>query len=253
MANRWRRYEELRPDELDAIVNERPVAFWPLGLLEHHGWSLPVGYDGIKADRICQRVAAHTGGVILPVMWWGGGGGHDIFRWSHYQDLSATESILRRTVEQLELFGFRVAVLLAGHYPWQSVLNEVVPEMEAGMPSLRIFAGTELTVAGDLGLRGDHAALEETSYGLALFPELVDTGALTSGRDNRAWPRSTPPPAKRRHPGVVSDTDNPLYAQYGEDSRTASAERGEQGLEKLVETLRQQIDQALQETSKGLS
>ena len=58
----------------------RSVAYWPLGLLEHHGWALPVGYDGIKADRICQRLADHTGGVILPTMWWGGGGGHGAFR-----------------------------------------------------------------------------------------------------------------------------------------------------------------------------
>ena len=49
----WRHYHELRPDELAAMRDETPVAFWPLGLLEHHGWHLPVGYDGIKAERPC--------------------------------------------------------------------------------------------------------------------------------------------------------------------------------------------------------
>lgn len=33
----WRRYEELRRDELAAVVREAPVAFRPPALLEHHG------------------------------------------------------------------------------------------------------------------------------------------------------------------------------------------------------------------------
>ena len=71
----WGRFEESRPDQLQAIVEKTPVAYWPLGLIEHHGWHLPVGFDGVKADRLCRRLAERTGGVLLPVMWWGGGGG----------------------------------------------------------------------------------------------------------------------------------------------------------------------------------
>ena len=67
----WKRYEELRPDELAELVQRTPVAFWPLGLIEHHGWHLPVGYDGLKAEQLCRRIATRTGGVILPVMWGG--------------------------------------------------------------------------------------------------------------------------------------------------------------------------------------
>ena len=66
----WHRYEELRPDQLELLLKEAPIAYWPLGLLEHHGWHLPIGFDGLKADRICRRLADRTGGVLLPVMWW---------------------------------------------------------------------------------------------------------------------------------------------------------------------------------------
>ncbi|HIG17177.1 MAG TPA: hypothetical protein EYQ31_07730, partial [Candidatus Handelsmanbacteria bacterium] len=69
---------------------------------------MPIGYDGLKADRICQRLARQTGGVILPTMWWGGGGGHGDFRWTHYQSQEATAAILDSTVRQLFLSGFRV-------------------------------------------------------------------------------------------------------------------------------------------------
>jgi creatinine amidohydrolase len=72
-----RPYAELCPDELRELVATRPVTLWPLGLLEHHGWHLPVGYDGIKGERILARPGARTGGKVLPAMWWGGG--HEMF------------------------------------------------------------------------------------------------------------------------------------------------------------------------------
>lgn len=238
----WRRYEELRPDELHDLVQRHPVAYWPLGLLEHHGWALPVGYDGLKADRICQRVARRTGGAIVPIMWWGGGGGHGEFRWTHYQPPEATAAILDQTVTQLFACGFRVVVLLAGHYPWQSMLRDHAPALAAAHPEGLVLAGTELTIAGDLGLQGDHAALEETSFGLALFPEYIDMAALTPGRTADAtWAAGGPPAADGRHPGVEYDPAQPLFGQLGTDARQASAERGEVGLQRLEDELVQKI------------
>ena len=117
----WKRYVELCPDDLASAVSETPVAFWPLGLIEHHGWHLPVGFDGLKAERLCIRIAERTGGVLLPPLWWGARGGHSIFKWTHYQAEEAAESTLVTTVQQLIAFGFRVIVLVAGHYPgWNS-------------------------------------------------------------------------------------------------------------------------------------
>ena len=238
----WRRYEELRPDDLLALVDRSPVAYWPLGLLEHHGWALPVGYDGLKADRLCQRLAERTGGVVVPTLWWGGGGGHGGFRWTHYQPLQAAAQILQTTVRQLFAHGFRVVVLLAGHYPWRSLLDECVPQLAAEHPLGLLLTGTEVTIGGDLGLRGDHAALEETSYGLALFPEHIDLTALTPGRDEAdTWPAGGAPPADGRHPGVEYDAGTPLFGQLGEDARRASGEHGEAGLVRLVEHLSQRI------------
>jgi creatinine amidohydrolase len=102
---RWGYYHELRPDELTALRDAAPVAFWPLGLIEHHGWHLSVGFDGLKAGRICARVAEQTGGVVLPVMWWGCGGGHDAFLWTHYQNPEAErgeEALTRLTSHLVE-------------------------------------------------------------------------------------------------------------------------------------------------------
>jgi creatinine amidohydrolase len=239
---RWRRYEELRPDQLAEVVATCPVAFWPLGLLEHHGWHLPVGLDGLKAGQVCARIAQCTGGVLLPTMWWGAGGGHGDFAWTLYQPEEAAEAILARTVQGLVDFGFRAIVLLAGHYPWRSILARQVLPLQKAHPGVLFLWGTEMEIGGDLRLPGDHAARDETSYGLALFPELVDLDALRPGRDASAWPSGQAPPVAEQHPGVCFDPADPLFAQMGEDARTATAARGEDAVARLVARLAEQIE-----------
>ncbi|MGQ9629833.1 MAG: creatininase family protein [bacterium] len=242
----WKRYQELRPDELAAFTETSPVVFWPLGLIEHHGWHLPVGFDGIKAERICIRIAERTGGLLLPTMWWGAGGGHGDFLWTFYQSEGAAESILVNTTNKLIEFGFRAIVLLAGHYPWQGILERNVPAIQMGHPEVLLLWGTEMSICGrGLRLPGDHAAREETSYGLYLLPELVDMGALRPGRDLSAWPGGRAPALERRHPGVCFDPGDPLFAQMGEDARTASSERGEEGIACLVSCLATEINRHL--------
>jgi creatinine amidohydrolase len=238
----------MRPDELAAMVRSRPVVYWPLGLLEHHGWHLPIGLDGLKAEGICARIAERTGGVLLPTMWWGTGGGHGGFMWTHYQDPAASEAILVRTLEQLARFGFRAFVLLAGHYPWDSILDRRLPDLQRAHPDALFIWGKEMDIGGEVRLPGDHAAREEASYGLALFPHLVDLSALRPGRDATAWPEGKPPAEDiaARYPGLVTDPGEPLFAQLGEDARTASAERGEAAIARLVAHLADRINDYLE-------
>ncbi len=151
-----------------------------------------------------------------------------------------------RTVNQLIAYGFRVFVLLAGHYPWRAILDRHLPALQEAHPEVLFLWGTEMEVGGK-GLRipGDHAAREETSYGLSLFPQWVDLEALRPGRDTSAWPGGQPPPADARHPGVCFDANDPLFAQMGEDARTATTERGEQAITGLVEHLAGKINEHL--------
>ena len=117
---------------------------------------------------------------------------------------------------------------------------------ETQNPDALILAGTEATICGDaVDIQGDHAAREETSFGMALFPELVALGALTTGRDDSVWPGSQPPPADRRHPKVEFDPTAPLFAQVGEDARKASAEHGEKGIAQVVDHLSRTINDCL--------
>jgi creatinine amidohydrolase len=243
----WYAYETLRPDQLADVVRSNPVVYWPLGLLEHHSWQLPVGFDGIKAQRFCQRVAANTGGVILPVMWWGGQGGHSDFLWTFYQSEEAARSIVVNTVEHLITYGFRAIVLLMGHYPWEQIAGAQLDSIQAQHPEVLILWGSEASIGRpDHRIPGDHASREETSYGLALLPELVDMSAMRPGRDASAWPKGVAVQDTQQYPGLHYDPADPLFAQYGEDARLATLERGESALGPLVDYLAQRVNRHLQ-------
>ncbi len=236
----WHRYERLRPDQLNAVVADAPVAYWPLGLLEHHSWHLPIGFDGLKADALCMEMAACTGGVVLPVMWWGGGGGHGPFLWTHYQDETAAGEVVATTVRQLASFGFRAVVVLAGHYPWQQTLDaKLEPVRRELAPDVLLLWGHEGTIAAPrVQIPGDHAAYWETSFALALFPERVDMAALRPGRSaTDAWPGGDDSVAADIYPGVDTDAASPTFSQLGTDARTADAAKGRVYLDRLVEDL----------------
>jgi creatinine amidohydrolase len=223
MAKLIHRFETLRPDELRQAVSAAPIAYWPLGLLEHHGWHLPVGYDGIKADRLAVRMAERTGGLILPTMWWGALGGHQDFAWTLYQDPAAAGRIVADTCRRLPAMGFRAIVLLAGHYPWQQILDAAMPPIVAEHPESLFLYGTEASIAGDLGapLEGDHAARWETAYGLALLPELVRMEALEP-HESADWPDENKRPDPTVWPDAMINPRHPLFGQFGEDPRNLS-------------------------------
>ena len=238
----WKYYEELKPDELEEAISKNPIAYWPLGLIEHHGWHLPIGFDGIKAKEFCKRLAKKNGGLILPTMWWGGGGGHDVFKWTHYQDLTATKTILETTSRQILDYGIKILILFAGHYPWQKLLDDVVAPLKHDYPQTLILAGTEISICEyDSELTGDHAAKEETSWGLSLFPNHIDLSQLNRKTNINVWPPQGPPTRDIQHPKVNYDPTSPLFAQMGEDARSATAEHGNKVINIVVEKLTQKI------------
>ena len=113
----WGLMEQMRPDQLESVMKATPIAFVPLGTYEHHGWHLPIGFDAIKAYALSQRVAQRTGGVVLPPFFYGTGGGHVGYKWTIILPEEQIRPILETTLDQLSRFGFKVVVILTGHYP----------------------------------------------------------------------------------------------------------------------------------------
>jgi creatinine amidohydrolase len=241
------RMDQMHPDELEKVLAEAPVAFVPLGTFEHHGWHLPVCFDGIKAHALCERVAERTGGAVLPTFFYGTGGGHVGYKWTLILPESQITPILEATLDHLAAQGFKVVVVLTGHYPKEQVdmVHRLAKEAQARHPKVRFIGLTEPEVTtaqpGDPAA-GDHAAKYETSIAMALRPGWARMDALTPGHD----PAKVTLPTTPRKNSFTHDPKHPLYAIYGQDPRTtASMELGERLVAEIVSRLSAKVERAL--------
>jgi creatinine amidohydrolase/Fe(II)-dependent formamide hydrolase-like protein len=213
-----RRFERLYGDELFAQIVVCPLAWLPLGILEHHGGHLPWGLDGEKAHAICLVLAERLGGIVLPACHLAGI--HDRL---YPGDLCYTEAtfraFLRETFEGLAHLGFRTIVAYTGHYP------DV--QMEALQAAAETFNQTgaavvipfwELLAIGE----GDHGGKWETSLYLALHPDAVRLDAVHEDR-----------------------TGEPGIYRGHRVAEVASAALGQQGLERIEVYLTEAIKKSV--------
>ncbi len=56
----------LRPGQLLNILDNKSIAYIPLGTVEWHGRHNPLGVDSIKAIELCTACAKITGGFVMP-------------------------------------------------------------------------------------------------------------------------------------------------------------------------------------------
>lgn len=167
------KWENLRPDQIEARVEETPVVYLPFGSLEWHGYHNPLGLDTIKARALCIKAAKNEGGIVSPGTFWPIGG------MPHPWTVRMSEDLIHELAvsiyEQMAHVGFDVVIAVTGHYGIDQVLHIKKSALEVMKRSgLTIYALPEYEVATDKGYRGDHAAKWETSLTMALFPDLVD-------------------------------------------------------------------------------
>jgi creatinine amidohydrolase len=180
------RFERLHPAELEALVTAAPIAWVPVGTLEFHGPHLPFGVDAFESHGLLRRAAARAGGVVLPPTYLACSCLDMPYTLSFSHEVVAAS--VRETIEQLANRGFRAVVVLAGHCPLDLVhlLKRVCAEASAGRDDLAAYGccWLELNAAGLTGPQEgepqvvDHAAMVETSWMLALEPDLVHLDRL---------------------------------------------------------------------------
>ena len=177
MANTplWGRYAELRPVQLEAIMAVAPVAYVPWGALEWHGPHLPFGLDGFTAEAVAERAVRRSGGVLLPTTWW------PITALPHRFSLSINSQVIQALWDgifaELARAGFRVVVLLSGHYAQGHELVMMdAAEHAIATHNLLALAVPPLALVDEEML--DHAAHWETALLMAIRPKLVALDAL---------------------------------------------------------------------------
>ena len=224
------RFEEGRPGQLEEEMRRAPVAFVPWGSLEWHGVHLPAGVDALKAWALCIEIAKRTGGVVLPPIYLG------YHTMKPYRGFKRTIEVDRETVkavagnlfEQLADEGFKVVVVLMGHYgrAHMEALREKAEEFGRGHPDVKLLLFPDYEpVQERLGVAGDHAGAYETSLMMRFFPELVDLSKLPER------------PLSVEQDGIG-----------GEDPRAASPEKGEEYARVIVEWAVERISALLEGT-----
>lgn len=188
-------YERLYGEELFNLIREHPLAWLPLGILEHHGEHLPWGLDGLKAHAVCLRLAKKLGGVVLPANHLAGihGDCHEADE-SEYRkrcaaigDLLYHEQTLRtylyETFDGLANIGFKVIVAYSGHYPKvQTRILKQVAEAFTETGRATVIPFWEPLACGD----GDHGGKWESSIYLALVPDGVRLDAIRDERTGQS-------------------------------------------------------------------
>ena len=182
---RENRFERMRPGELEALMEERPLAWIPVGTLEWHGRHLPVGLDAIKAHELCIRAARIAGGAVLPADFFSRDG--MLFPWTFRYPPDILARSVFRTLWKLEDYGFRAMFIVTGHYPVSQVATLIgVAHTFMAVRRSAVVAMPEFFAARD-DYHGDHAAKWETSIMMELFPDLVEYGELDSLDGDRPW------------------------------------------------------------------
>lgn len=186
------RLERLRPAQVRDALERAAIAWLPMGAIEFHAEHLPLGTDGFAAHAVVERAARLAGGVVLP--WSALTIGTLHLPWSLRYDRALVEAALRSTLEQLAAHGARVIVVHTGHAPLDLIhlIKRVCASFEAeapGGPDLRAYGVCYLELNAALGaglgtdwpVAVDHASITETSWMMALEPDLVALETLPDG------------------------------------------------------------------------
>ncbi len=170
-------YQRMFPREIESVLRDCPIAIIPWGALEWHGYHLAIGLDAIKAGAIADAVADRLGAVSLPPVY----AGYQTMKphrgFRHCVEMSATTvgGLVRDYVSQLANEGFRLIVIVTGHYGRRHVnLLKFHADQIAAEVGVRTWVLAEHEVVQDQGYTGDHAARWETSLLWHVAPELVN-------------------------------------------------------------------------------
>jgi creatinine amidohydrolase len=178
------RLARLSSPAAEARLHAASIAYVPLGSLEYHGPHLPLGVDMITAEGVCLAAADRSGGVVLPPIYLANG----CLDLPHTLDFdpALVEAWTRAVVAQLRRRGVRVVVLLTGHGPLDLIHLLKRVARDTSLPDFPVYGlcWLELNAArltepqtGEPTVI-DHASTIETSWMLALAPDLVDLEQL---------------------------------------------------------------------------
>jgi creatinine amidohydrolase len=236
-------WEELSWSEVRELVDGGVKSvIWPIGATEGHGYHLPLLTDTLCVNVVAKRVSARLGIPTLPAQPIGVSLGHAKFPGTLSIRPTTLISMVCDVAESLHNAGIRQILLLNGHMWNEATLMAAREEIRARFDDLQIravsyWAFADTSEYDDCPNAPDmlHAEFKETSWVLALRPELVDMSQAVDEEDfPQFWDYRMDQVSRS---GVM-----------GNKTTEANAEAGRDLIERTVEGIVEALAPGLEET-----
>ncbi len=236
---------EVSWSEAQRYFAENDVVILPVGSNEQHGPHSPLGTDHLIAKAIAEETARRTGVLCLQVVPFGVSSHHRQFWGTISISPEGFKNYVRDVCLSLSYYGVNKILIVNGHGGNRCALIELARTLRVKGIFVSVFQWWEAS----RGLMPDifrseergHAGSEETSVNLALHPQIVDMDAATDEEP-------------RRHSALIlgvslpfDSVDSTVSGVFGV-SASASAEKGRQIFESVVEELVRHVE-VLRKTS----
>lgn len=182
-----RRLEDLTWVQVDDYLQQFDAIIIPIGAVEQHAFSCPLGTDTILAKHIAERVGESTGLLVGPCIPIGDSLAHGGFPGTISLRPSTLMAVVRDYVSSLHRAGFRRFLLLGthwdNHFPVAAAMSEVADDCDGIrfiVQDFWEFDAVRSIMKEEFGERGGHADATDVSLLLAICERLVDRSALTS-------------------------------------------------------------------------
>jgi len=177
-------FQNMTGREVRERLEKDDVILIPVGSTEAHGDGAPFGEDTFLVTRMAEQVALRTGCTVAQPIWYGS------HPWAHLGMPGTVlvpedtfTSVLRCVIAGLWNAGFRKQILLNGHgqeYVIPNALHQFMKTYQ--VPAVLAFVNWPTVIpdrlkdkahGGPFETPFKHADEAETSYSMALFPELI--------------------------------------------------------------------------------
>jgi creatinine amidohydrolase len=196
---------------------------------------------GLSQGVACEA-ASERGGIVLPTLFVGTGGGHKDYPWTIMMDGDAEiRAILQKTLQRLNEFGVKVAVLFTGHFaPEQlEMIESIASTWKQTGRSMKVLA-LAINMPLESALSPDHAGVFETTVLSKFFKETIDLGELPSLSDSPAIDPDGDPYGLHRH-----DPEHVLWGVFGPDPRKYDSAAADALVGKLTLEINAAVDSAI--------
>ena len=203
------RYHMLRPRQIVERRKACPAVYIPIGTVEWHGVHNATGADTLQAEGIAVACARKGGGLVFPALYYGESRSEALMEANaadreriaeamelpaenfnpERQPFTPTEQVvnyhklLMHILAEAQSLGFKVGVLVAGHYPLIDHARAAVLQHNQRRyiqkSTMLAWAFVDYLLVRDrYPDSGDHAGGWETSHMMALHPRTVDLSRL---------------------------------------------------------------------------